>query len=55
MKKSSLRQMRYDKVHIKQYSLKLHKVNDADLIKAIGEVNKQTKIKELMRKGLKKC
>jgi len=53
MNKASIRQARYDKENIVRYSLKFNKNYDKDLIKAIGETNKQAKIKAILRKGLK--
>ena len=47
-------QARYDKEHIERYYLKLHKVNDADIIEAIDSKNKQGSIKKLIREGIKK-
>lgn len=44
----------YQKKYIKQIPLALHKVNDADIIEAIGDKNRQGKIKELIRKGMEK-
>lgn len=51
-KKTSLKQMKYDNSNIERYYLKLHKINDADIIKAIDPNNKQGSIKALIRKGL---
>ena len=44
----------YRKKNIKQIPLALHKINDADIIEAIGDKNRQGRIKELIRKGLGK-
>ena len=54
-KKSSINQEKYDKAHIKQYSLKLHTKNDKDIIDEIDPNNKQGSIKRLIRKGIEKC
>lgn len=43
----------YHKKYIKQVPLALHKINDTDIIEAIGDKNRQGRIKELIRKGLK--
>jgi hypothetical protein len=51
-KKTSIHQAKYDSTHIMKISLKLHKKNDADIIKAIDEKNKQGSIKELLRRGI---
>lgn len=53
-KKSSINQERYDKKNIEQISLKLHKMNDKDIIDAIDPGNKQGSVKRLIRKGLEK-
>lgn len=47
-------QARYDKEHIERYYLKLHKINDADIIAAIDSKNKQGSIKELIREAINK-
>ena len=52
--KATERQLKYDSTHIEKYYLKLHKVNDADIIEAIDENNKQGSIKKLIRQGIKK-
>ena len=52
-KKSTERQSRYDKKHIEKYYLKLHKLNDSDIIERIDPNNKQGSIKQLIRKGIK--
>ena len=53
-KKQSINQLKYDKENIERYYLKLHKKNDADIIKAIDPNNKQGSIKELIRKAIEK-
>lgn len=45
----------YNKKNIVFVSLKLHKTNDADLIEAIGNDNKQATIKKLIRKAVGGC
>lgn len=52
-KKSTINQSKYDKEHMERYYLKLHKVNDSDIIEKIDPKNKQGSIKELIRKGIK--
>lgn len=42
----------YEFKHTKRVSLNLSVDKDADIIKAIGEDNKQGKIKELIRAGI---
>lgn len=42
----------YNKKNIEFVTLKLHKVHDADIIKAVGTENKQRAVKNLIRKGL---
>ena len=42
-------QAKYDKTHTKFYGIKLHLVNDADLISALDGKAVQTEIKRLMR------
>ena len=54
IKKSSINQAKYDKEKMERYYLKLHKVNDKDIIEAIDTNNKQGSIKELIRKGIEK-
>ena len=44
----------YNKKNIQIVTLKFHKVNDADIIEAVGTENKQGTIKKLIRKGMKK-
>ena len=51
-KKSSLRQLKYDSEHIIKITIKLHKINDYDIIQAIDTNNKQGSIKKLIRKSL---
>jgi hypothetical protein len=54
-KKTTINQEKYDKKNIKQYTLKLHKENDKDIIDAIDVTvpeNKQGSIKELIRRGI---
>lgn len=53
-KKSTINQSKYDKEHMQRYHLKLHKVNDKDIIDMIDPLNKQGSIKELIRKGIQK-
>ena len=53
-KRQSINQSKYDKEHTERYYLKLHKVNDKDIIDAIDKENKQGSIKELIRKGIEK-
>ena len=53
-KKSSISQSKYDKENIERYYLKLHKINDKDIIDVIDPNNKQGSIKELIRKNIKK-
>lgn len=52
--KNTIKQAKYDSINIERYNLKLHKINDADIIQAIDPNNKQGSIKELIRKGLNK-
>jgi len=51
-KKNTINQAKYDKEHIVKYYLKLHKVNDKDIIDAIDENNKQGSIKRLLKKAI---
>ena len=51
--KNTINQMKYDKKNIERYYLKLHKVNDKDIIDAIDPDNKQGSIKNLLRKAIK--
>lgn len=53
-KKQSISQSKYDKENIERYYLKLHKVNDRDIIDAIDPENKQGSIKNLIRIAIKK-
>lgn len=60
-KKSSINQARYDKTHISQITLKLHKLNDKDILEAIEDLicssekmSKQGAIKILLRKAIHK-
>lgn len=47
-------QARYDKENTVQFKLKLHKVNDADIIEKLNSVdNKQGYIKRLIREDAK--
>ena len=50
----SINQAKYDKENMQRYYLKLHKVNDKDIIDKIDPKNKQGSIKELIRKGIEK-
>ena len=43
----------YNKKNIVSVGLKLSKIYDADILEAIGNKKKQTRIKELIRKALK--
>lgn len=52
--KRSINQTKYDKEHMERYYLKLHKINDKDIIDLIDPKNKQGSIKKLIRKGIKK-
>lgn len=53
--KQTERQLRYDKEHTIQVKLKLHNVNDADIIdKLNSEPNKQGYIKALIRADIRK-
>lgn len=52
IKKTSINQAKYDAKYIMNVSLKLHKVNDKDIIEALDLSNKQGSIKKLIRKGL---
>ena len=54
VKKASVNQAKYDKEKMERYYLKLHKVNDKDIIDMIDSKNKQGSIKELIRKGIEK-
>lgn len=54
VKKASVNQAKYDKEKMERYYLKLHKVNDKDIIDKIDTNNKQGSIKELIRKGIEK-
>lgn len=51
-KKKITAKERYDKKNTVFYGLKLNKKTDADIIAAIGDIGKQTKIKELLRKAI---
>lgn len=53
-KNTSVNQSKYDKENIERYYLKLHKVNDKDIIDAIDPENKQGSIKNLIRCAIKK-
>lgn len=53
-KKQSMSQAKYDKENIERYYLKLHKVNDKDIIDAIDPNNKQGSIKNLIRIAIEK-
>lgn len=53
-KKQSISQQKYDKENIERYYLKLHKINDKDIIDVIDPNNKQGSIKELIRCAIKK-
>lgn len=44
----------YNKKNIQVVTLKLHKENDADILKMIDPENKQGSIKKLLRKGAEK-
>lgn len=50
----SINQAKYDKENMQRYYLKLHNVNDKDIIDKIDPKNKQGSIKELIRKGIEK-
>ena len=52
--KQSINQAKYDKENMIRYHLKLHKINDKDIIDKIDPKNKQGSIKELIRKGIEK-
>ena len=54
VKKASVNQAKYDKEKMERYYLKLHKVNDKDIIDKIDQNNKQGSIKKLIRKGIEK-
>ena len=54
IKKQSINQAKYDKEKMERYYLKLHKVNDKDIIDKIDQNNKQGSIKKLIRKGIEK-
>ena len=54
IKKSSINQAKYDKENTERFYLKLHKINDIDIINAIDPNNKQGSIKKLIRKALEK-
>lgn len=53
-KKSSVNQLKYDNENIVKISLKLHKINDSDILARVDMNNKQGSIKELIRDGLYK-
>lgn len=53
-KQMSKNQLKYDRENITQITLKLHNVNDYDIIRNLDPKNKQGSIKELIRKGLYK-
>ena len=53
-KRSTVNQTKYDKVNMERYYLKLHKINDKDIIDNIDQLNKQGSIKELIRLGIEK-
>lgn len=44
---------KYDKTHTKQYNLKLNKVNDAEIIETLNDVNIMSYIKELIKNDIK--
>ena len=51
--KATIRQNRYDKAHTRQYLLKMHLENDADIIAKLSSVpSMQGYIKQLIRKDL---
>ena len=52
-KKSTIRQLRYDKTHTTQMMLKFNNVLDTDILERLNEVgNKQGYIKRLIRNDL---
>lgn len=53
-KQTSKNQAKYDKENIIQVTLKLHKINDNDIIQQMDMKNKQGSLKELIRNGLYK-
>ena len=53
-KKTTVNQTKYDKANMERYYLKLHKINDKDIIDNIDPENKQGSIKQLIRLGIEK-
>ena len=53
-KKATINQLKYDKENMEKYYLKLHKINDKDIIDHINPNNKHGSIKQLIRKGIEK-
>jgi len=52
-KNATIIKNRYDKAHMKQFLLKLHLVNDADIIEKFGSVpNMQGYVKQLVREDI---
>lgn len=52
-KNSTIIKNRYDKAHMKQFLLKFHLVNDADVIEKLSSVpNMQGYIRQLVREDL---
>jgi len=51
--KATIAKSKYDKTHMKQFLLKLHLVNDADIIEKLASVpSMQGYIKQLIREDL---
>lgn len=52
-KRSTINKNRYDKIHMKQFLLKYHIVNDSDIISKLETVpSKQDYIRQLIRKDI---
>ena len=52
-KKATITKNKYDKTHMKQYLLKYHLVNDADIIEKLSSVpNMQGYVRQLIRQDL---
>ena len=55
-KKATISKAKYDKTHMKQYLLKFHIVNDADIIEKLDSLeSKQGYIRHLIRNDIKNC
>ena len=45
---------KYNQAHSRQFSIKLHKERDADILEALENVKFQTYVKDLIRKDIRK-